>query len=277
MSHAHRSVMGGVLAAIAAFGIYITATGTYPVLRGVAVAAERVSVLSDASVSGPLMTVLYPPHQRQVAQVVLTEAERDYRLESQNLRVSLTHPLYIIIYPTIPALNRASGLPPQDLNIGLYDAGTIRLAEPTAWIHRQPWEPTFAAEGPVAHELGHALLDAVANGNYPPWFNEGVAQYEDFKATGFLWITAHNSLQGPLYSINQLTRHFYALQHPSLAYREGLALVEYMIDWRGLAYFQHFLQILGHGPRFNQALLHLYGVSPSQLYARWTQSLAHTG
>lgn len=272
--HARRALIVATMATVVALGIYIAAAGAYPVLRGAAVAAERVSVLGDASISGPLITVVYPPNQRQAAEIVLAEAEHDYGFESQDLHVTLTHPLYIVIYPTVQALNQSSGLPPHDQNIGLYDAGTIRLAEPTSWIHRRPWEPTFAAEGPVAHELGHALLDAVANGNYPPWFNEGVAQYEDFKVTGFQWITPHNSLQGPLYPINQLTRHFYTLTHQSLAYREGLALVEYMISMRGLAHFQDFLQVLGHGSSFDQALAHLYGVSPSQLYARWARSLS---
>ncbi len=244
-------------------------------------AALRVSVLADPQLSAGPFQVAYPPGHRAAAALVLQDIQRDYRVERASLGVTLSIPLLVVIYPTQAALNTSAGLPPGANNIGLYDAATIRIDLPRAWIPRGPWRPRFQAEGPVAHELGHALLDRAGHENYPAWFNEGVAQWEDYRATGYQWLTASNQVGSGagVYSWAALTGQFYALPHQSLAYREGLKLVEYLRSsgYGGPARFRRFVHALGGFASFGATMQAVYQIRPSALYRSWRRSLLEGG
>jgi hypothetical protein len=249
---------------------------SYPTLRSLAAAAERLQVIHDHAISTRHFLILYPAGEAAAARVVATEIEHDYGIESRQLGVRLSGRLTVVLYPNEAQLDESAGLPPQADDIGLYDAGTIRIAAPQSWITSADWRPIFQAEGPVAHELGHALLDQVANGNFPSWFNEGVAQEEDYRVTGYVWLTPTNSLSGQLYSMDRLNQNFYALPNQSLAYRQGLSLVQYLIAQRGQTTFDQFLKTLGQGTSFGTALHRSYGVSENGLYSAWRAWLVHT-
>ncbi len=244
-------------------------------------AALRLTVLAEPEIMGGPFQVVYPPGHGATAALVLHDIQRDYRVERASLGATLALPLLVVIYPTVRALNTRAGLPPGANNIGLYDAGTIRIARPRAWIPHGPWRPTFQAEGPVAHELGHALLDRVGHENYPAWFNEGVAQWEDYRATGYQWLTASNQIGNgaALYSWTALTENFYALPHQSLAYREGLKLVEYLGRSRygGPRRFRQFVHALGGVGSFAATMQAVYHVRPQALYQAWRRSLPASG
>lgn len=258
---------GGLATALARWA------GTDPA-TAVGVLSTRLAAVGDASLAQGPFVVLYPAGQASAARVVLDELLRDYPAEAGSLGARLPGALYVVLYPSMAALDRTAGLSPAQDDIGLYVAGTIRLAAPTSWIRVRPWEPVFARQGPVAHELAHALLDAAAHGNYPAWFNEGVAQYEDWRLTGFQWLTPSNRLDGPLYSITQLTDDFYRLPDQSRAYREALALVQYLADREGPAGLRTLVATLGRGVPFDQALERVYGLSPAALYRTWRGALA---
>jgi hypothetical protein len=272
-----RRMAAGLAALLLGLGggasIWAGRSGTNP-LTAVAVLATRLSVAKDASLAAGPFVVLYPPGQAAAARMVLDELTRDLPVESRSLGAHLSGDLYVILYPSMAALDQTAGLSPAEADIGLYDAGTIRLAAPTSWIRVRPWQPVFAREGPVAHELAHALLDAAAHGNYPAWFNEGVAQYEDWRLTGFQWLTPTNRLDGPLYSMAALTADFYRLPDQSRAYREALALVQYLVRRKGAGGLRRMIFALGHGASFDEALEQTYGLSPDGLYLAWRRSLA---
>ena len=241
----------------------------------------RLTVVSEPELDRGPFRVVYPPGHRAAAAVVLKDIESSYRVERPSLGATLCTPLLVVMYPTLGALNTSAGLPSSANNIGLYYAGTIRIALPRAWIPRGPWRPTFQAEGPVAHELGHALLDRVGHENYPAWFNEGVAQWEDYRVTGYQWLTASNEIGNgaTAYSWTALTQHFYALPHQSLAYREGLKLVEYLVSSRygGPARFRDFVRTLGGFESFSVAMQAVYHIQPAALYRSWRESLKSWG
>lgn len=271
-----------VMAAAAALVVlgagYTSIEGIYTTEVQLSIAASRLSHASDRTLTHGPITVLYPPSQKAEGATVLAEAQRDYGLETKNLNVRSSYPLLFIVYPNMAGMNVAVGEPAAQNNIGLYYAGTISILSPLAWLPSSHWAAPFAYESPVGHEMGHALLAAVAHGNYPAWFNEGVAQYEDAHVTGFVWLTRSNALHGrpasdPLYSYAQLTGNFYALRNQSLAYREGLALVQYLIQQHGQGQFDRFIHALGQGGSFSSVLSQFYHTTPASLYQAWAATL----
>jgi hypothetical protein len=234
---------------------------------------ERLGAWQDGAVHAGPITVFYPPRDRSVAEVILRLAVHAMSEEARNLGVSSPPPLSIFLYNQLTALDASAGLPSRDDVVGLYAAGTVRVLNPQTWIPGPGWRAAFRFEGPVPHEIGHALLNDIAHGNYPAWFNEGVAQYEDERVTGFVWLTPANRWSQPLYSMAQLTRNFYGLSNQALAYREALGLVGWLVQARGAAHFNRFLRALGGAHPFSWVLREWYGLTPGGLYRRWVRTV----
>lgn len=219
--------------------------------------------------------VLYPPGDRQSAEKITDLASNDYRREIANLGLHPSGRLVIAVYPSEALLNRAVGMAPQQNNIGFYWHGVIDVLGPKGLHQALGIAPSsYPTDGPVAHELGHALLNIGAYGNYPAWFNEGIAQWEDYRLTGYQWLTPQNYLQkDPLYTYSELSSQFYRLPHQSLAYREGLGMVEYMTRMGTPNTLPALIKVLGHGTPFDAAVQQIYGTSIQTLFGRWKNSL----
>lgn len=213
----------------------------------------------------------YPLGQSQEAHLVLSEASRALVQEERNLAVRPEAPLVVVLYASQAAMNRAVGIAPGVNNIGYDDNGVMDILSPSAWLGTSKAAfQEFAVQGPVDHELGHALLNLKADGNYPNWFNEGVAQYEDYHATGYQWITPHNRLTGAVYSMPELNNRFYQLSNQALAYRQGLSLVEYLETLKGASGFHQFLGHLAKGQSFDFALSSTYHIASAEvLWQHW--------
>ena len=231
----------------------------------------------DHQVGAPHFVVYYPPGHRNGAEEILQLASRAYSGEITNLGIHPQGRLVIALYSTQAALNRAVGLSPHQNNIGFYWHGVIDVLGPNGLSHSLGVaHNSYPVDGPVPHELGHALLNLGADGNYPAWFNEGIAQWEDYQQTGYQWLTPHNYLgRGPLYSYRALSHHFYQLPHQSLAYREGFGLVGYLAHLGGANTLPAFIQVLGEGTSFNTAVRTTYGAPIQIVFARWQKSLHH--
>lgn len=272
------------VAALVALGLAASiAWGWRPLARLAYVADRAVNIRLTAwdlrhwpKVENAAFRVYYPPGEADVARTVLGIATHALPFEEQNLDEFPRHQLLVVVYPTEAALDQAVGEPPDLANIGYDYDGVIDILSPKAWLGSGPEAlAAFRKDGPVPHELGHALLDLKADQNYPHWFNEGVAQYEDYRVTGYQWITPTNSLRGPLYSMAQLSNAtFYSLPDQSRAYREGLALVEYLEGIKGHHAFLAFLHALQDDVPFNQALSQVYHFSsPDALFHAWLRTL----
>lgn len=221
--------------------------------------------------TGTHFIVLYPPGYHKDARLVEQVAEAAWPIETRDLSVYPSGRILIVVWPSEKAMNHAVSVPAQDNDIGFDYQGVIDVLAPSSWLGASPAaSQQYRRQGPVAHELGHELLNFKADGNYPDWFNEGVAQYEDWRVTGYQWLTRNNYLSGPLYPPGELTRHFYTLPHQSRAYRESLALVQYLVASHGLATFDRFLARLGDNQSFDQALQRTYRLSDTQaLFQAW--------
>lgn len=274
-----RSRRGGIW--LSGFLLLFTAAhqwwrqASYVLLRDFAIRETESALAHTPFVTSTHFVVYYPPGQKAGANLVMHIANRALPFEENNLGEFPAHRLVIVVYADQQAMNQAVGLPRQDNNIGYQYHGIIDVLSPKAWLGKgHAANATFQSEGPVPHELGHELLNLKANGRYPNWFNEGVAQYEDFQVSGYQWITRNNSLTGPLYSMNALNTAFYQLPHQSRAYREGLALVQYLVTLRGRTGFHQFLDDIAGGQSFNQALSKVYHLTnQTALFQAWHQSL----
>lgn len=251
----------------------------YDGLRGFAVWRQERALDQDHRIRTPHFLIYYQGPHRREAKLVARLVNAAYPFESKNLGVRIQNPIPVVIANTTAALNLSVGLPAADNNLGLYWEGVIRVLSPDGWLGPSPATfEEYAADGPVAHELGHALLNLKADGNYPAWFNEGVAQWEDWKVTGYRWIAPQNALTGRLYPLKELTRGFYNLPNQALAYREGLGLVAFLLDHSSVARWHRFLVRLGSGSPFPRALQAVYGYrSPAALFGAWRATLTHRG
>ena len=263
-------LLGGIFKAPLKHGAYVTA-------RAAVILETRVKLSQWPSRQNAHFQVYYRPGQKAEAGLVLRALDQALPFEESNLDENPGQPLTVVVYASSQTMNRAVGEPPSADNIGYEYDGVIDLLSPSAWLGTSVAAfQAFLHQGPAAHELGHALLDLKADMNYPHWFNEGVAQYEDYRVTGYQWITANNALSGPLYSMAQLNGNFYTLANQSLAYREGLSLVEYLQGAKGHGTFIQFLNQLAQGTTFSQALAQDYHFSsPNALFKAWQKTLSN--
>ncbi len=111
--------------------------------------------------------------------------------------------------------------------LGAYAGGVIWLLPPSAFLRAGAGlAAAYDATGPVVHELTH-LADNLTAGRLPPiWLDEGLAAYEDWRLTGYVWVQAHSGFGGPTYNWQQLSGPgFYHLPDQALAFRQALAAV----------------------------------------------------
>lgn len=242
----------------------------YGVVRSHQIRAAEHRLRGQSQLTSLHFHVYYPKGESTSARLVDRIAEGALPVEEHSLDVKPTHKLVVVIYPNQAKLNQSVNMAVSDNDIGFDWDGIMDVLSPAGWMgtSAKAFEQ-YREIGPVTHELGHALLNLKADGNYPNWFNEGVAQYEDEKLTGYVWITPHNALSGSLYSMTQLSQNFYQLPHQGRAYRQGLSLVNYMIHLHGPSTFHRFLDQLAGNATFNQALSSVYHFTPNTLYSSW--------
>lgn len=132
--------------------------------------------------------------------------------------------------------------------MGVYYASTIQILSPDLWISdEENIEEIFMKKGPIVHELTHYVVDDIANGNYPLWFTEGIALYQEYKINQYEWGTKLD--QDKRYSIEQLEQ-FKDLDIV-LAYRSSFEIIEKIVEQKDFEYINNMLEYLGTGNSFN--------------------------
>lgn len=188
----------------------------------------------------------------------------------------------ILVYPGYTPLDQQFGSGFRAL--GAYWGGVIELLSPRVWLDADPttYEARESgARGPLVHEYTHYLLDlAIPGGNYPRWLSEGLAQYVEYKVTGYLWLEDANVIARPVrlrgagavYGLDDIAR-FGRLGNTALAYREAFLLVAYLEDQFGPGAVNGLLAGLAAGQSFDTALRAATGLTQAQLEAAWVQWL----
>jgi hypothetical protein len=216
--------------------------------------------------------VKYMPEDRGEAELVLETAEKFYQPITEDFGYTPRGRIPIILYSTKQELNQSFDWDASESAMGVYWAGVIRVLSPGAWVAETEADrvrEVFVSSGPVAHELTHLMVDYLTGGNYPRWFTEGVAQYEEYKLTGFTLSKPEDSLKPPLYSMQELSRDFDNLADQTRAYSQSLAAVQYIVSQYGDDALAGLIKELGLGCSFSQAAEKVLQLDDTQFEARW--------
>lgn len=223
-------------------------------------------------ISSEHFCVRFLPDKRAEAEMVLEVAEQFYRPIRADFCYSTRGRIPVILYSSKDELNKSFGWEAKESAMGVYWAGTIRVLSPEVWagdVVAGQVKDKFISSGPMAHELTHLMVDYLTGGNYPRWFTEGVAQYEDYKLTGFV-IRDPAALPGQqLYSMEELGANFDSLPDQAMAYEESFAAVDYIVQFYGEDALYELIDELGQGYSLSQAMENVLNVDLRQFEEKW--------
>ena len=202
----------------------------------------------------PHFVIRYRESDADMVDMVAVAAEAAYEPVTVTLTYTPKGKALILIYPDRKAMKAAYGWAGDANAMGFYWGGVIQILSPKAWLKNSQSIEEFITTGPLAHEYTHLVLDHLARGNYSRWFTEGLAQYVEYKANGYEWVTAENRLTGKLYSMDELDGDFDGLSNQALAYRQSLAAVRYIAEVHGEAKLSQVLVYLKAGEKINKAI-----------------------
>jgi len=210
------------------------------------------------------------------ARLVLAAAEEFYPRVARDLGTEVPGRTPVLLYRDMEALNRSFGWSGNVGTMGVYWGGSIRILAPGSWIGgtgAEEREVVFMRSGPMAHEITHLFVDYMTRGNCPRWFNEGVAQYEEYRITGFRFAEAEAFDPAQAYTLDDLAR-FDALEDQDRAYHQAFSMVFWLAERQGWDAVRGVLADLGRGRGFDTALGDNTGYSPEALMNAWRASLA---
>lgn len=215
--------------------------------------------------------IKYLPVDAGVVKMVAQAAEKAYGPVTQMLGYD-PGKTTIIIHPDRKSLQESFGWSSGESVLGVYWAGIIRVLSPRDWLSDIPareWPEVFRQSGPVAHEFTHLVLDYKANGNFPRWFTEGVAQYVEYKLNDYIWLEPESTLDQPLYSLKELTDNFDTLNNEPLAYHESFMLIKFLTDNWGEDSLSKVIASLAQGRTLDQAFRDAIGLRLTDFEQAW--------
>lgn len=221
----------------------------------------------------PHFIIKFRPQDANMVNMVAQAAETSYQPVTHLLGFAPPGKTLVIIYPNKNELRRAFGWSGNESAMGVYWAGVIEILSPDNWLppgSAAAQAKTFTQSGPMTHEFTHLVLDYMADGNYPRWFTEGMAQYAEYRINNYEWLTPDNDLrQRPLYTMQQLDGDFDALPNQALAYRESLAAVRYIAAVYGEDKLPAMVRELQHGRPLPATIKDVLGISYDAFAAAW--------
>lgn len=214
----------------------------------------------------PHFLVRYRPEDEEVVSLVVEAAEFFYMPLSLRLGYTPANKILLILYPDRQSLRNVFGWPDGEDALGVYWGGVIRILSPRAWDWLEPdrsLAEEFMSNGPLAHELTHYFLDYLTGGNYPRWFSEGLAQYEEYILTGYQWVEPGSD--NVIYSLDDLELRFDRLPAQPAAYRRAFLLVSYIASRYGDEKLREIVRELARGKTFDEALQRSLGLTRHEL------------
>lgn len=182
-------------------------------------------------VSGAGVEVRYLPGEEDMARLILDMAKEWYPQVWQEVGFLPGQDVVIAVHPDPISLRAAFGWGPGQEAVGVYKAGVIRLLSPRAWIYEsdpEKLEQRFRSQSPLVHELTHFVLDYATNGNYPRWFSEGLAQWQEYRLTGYLWLEPGPQVEDDPYDFATINRRLGQPEHQARAYRQALLMTVFL-------------------------------------------------
>jgi tetratricopeptide (TPR) repeat protein len=203
----------------------------------------------------------------QLGQQILTALEGLYRQLSVELTSQPPATVAVILYPGQAYFDITQA---PSWSGALFD-GKIRI--PTQGLTSVT--PELSAV--LVHELTHAFIRSLPGRGCPSWFNEGIAQFQEGKSSSSYrkWLEALNR-ESHLIQLMDLKASFASLpgDSASLAYREGLAAVEFLVASAGRSSIRNILELMGQNYNFESAFENVLHKNVAQFDAEWRRSLS---
>jgi len=242
----------------------------YKVFREYARFTMNIKTRDWHQVEGTHFIVRYQDKDTEMAKMVLDTSEEAFCQVNKVMGYIPQGKIPVVLYPDALSLNRSFGWAADESAMGVYWAGVIRVLSPDCWINGGNTEEVFKSDGPMAHEYTHFVVDQIAAGNYPRWLTEGIAQQVERKVTGF-----QIALTGPeeIYPLAKMDREFDLLPNQSAAYRQSLAMVDFLTTKFGDDGLREVLHRLGQGESLNQAFATVFGISIGEFEEQFLESV----
>lgn len=218
--------------------------------------------------------VKYHDMDKAVVPMVIAAAEQAYKPVTKSIGVAPAGKSTIVIMANRREMQKNFGWSADQSAMGVYWAGMIQILSPHVWVNGDNLAlktEDFIKNGPMAHEFTHLVVDSFARGNYPRWFTEGIAQYQEYKLNDYQWITPTNSLQQKLFTIAELEKDFDGLPNQALAYRQSFIAVRYIYEVYGEESVQAILQELSRGRTLRMAIKSVLHMDYQQFETAWQQ------
>ena len=201
----------------------------------------------------------------EVIDLVAKAAEEKYKEMTKMFQYDPKDKITVIVYDDPQKLMENTNLRQSKPPMGVYYASTIQVLSPRLWVPAdQDMESTFLNQGPMVHEFTHLLVDDLTRGNYPLWFTEGMALYQEYVQTGYEW-GKNLSYDGAPFTVEELTNNFDGLDE-MLAYKRSFELVRSLAEREGFDSLNQVLGELNKGKPFEDAHQLVYGRSVHSIY-----------
>jgi len=202
-------------------------------------------------------TIRHKTNDKRVLEMIRETSEKHYKDICNDFQYFPLDKSTIILYEDSDEFLKNSNLKASKPPMGVYYASTIQILSPRKWnIPQENMEYIFKNEGPMIHEFTHLIVDDITKGNYPLWFTEGLALYQEYDKTGYEWgkDVAHDKI----YSINELDNKFNKLNQ-YLAYTQSFRVVKYIVEEYGFNAINKILRELEKGNSFNKSFERVTG------------------
>lgn len=203
--------------------------------------------------------IKFSPEDLGIVDGIAKEAERQMTLVSDYFEYQPKGKITLIVYPNKEDLEKGLRLSSGGTTLGAYYAGTISIISPRKWGA----EGQEAEDGLYLHELTHLIMDDMAGGNYPVWFTEGLALYQEYLATGFEWGKDYIFKEQP-YTLGELTMQFNKLDQ-FLAYKQSFLIVKDIMERSSREEVLSLFGLLKKGESFETAFARSLGYPLSEL------------
>lgn len=243
----------------------------YPLVRMAAYTKMDMQTSAMKSTETEHFVIKYTPEDEQSVTIVSAAAEEAYSHVVNSFQYNPKRKPLIVIYPTKQDMTKLMGQLGSEGAMGVYWGGVIQVLSPKAWLKSDKLDQDYINDGPMVHELTHLVFDYMTNGNYPRWFTEGLAQYQEYKTHGFEWITANNDLTRKVYSMAEIDEKFDDLPNQSLAYRQSLAAVRYIAEVHGEDSLRLIIKSLQAGNSLPKSINTVLGISYDEYARSWPE------
>lgn len=240
----------------------------YPLVRDMAQAKMHWQSQNMATYETEHFLVKYTANDADTVMMVAEAAEAAYQPVIEALGSAPSGKTLLLVYADRKEMNRLFGWSGDRGAMGVYWGGVIQLLSPHDWL-KSGEAAEFIRSGPMVHEFTHLVFDHMTNGNYSRWFTEGLAQYMEYKTSGYEWLTATNREPYSLYSQTDLDRNFDNLPDQSRAYRSSLTAIQYIVTVYGEQTLQSIIKQMQQGQSYDKAIVQVLATDYETFGSDW--------